>query len=104
MLSLEDEFLAVLSLVVFSYFFDLDLLVYFFTPKKRGGRLDFVYGFLYFLRIIRISTRPITIMTTIAAAPIPKTYVSVIGAGVGSGGGGGSGATTVRVVPSLAPP
>jgi hypothetical protein len=85
-------------------FCDLDLSDLFFYPEKKRGKIRFFYGLLYFLRIIKISTRPITTIAASPAAPIPNTYVSVIGAGVGSGGGVGSGATTVRVNPSLAPP
>jgi hypothetical protein len=52
----------------------------------------------YRFRSIRIIVSPITTIAIIAAVPMPKTYVSVIGAGVGVGGGVSAG-TSSTVMP-----
>ena len=41
---------------------------------------------------------PIMTIATTAAAPMPKTYVSVIGAGIAVGAGVTTGSTTVKAV------
>ena len=72
----------------------MSYLDYFFTPKKSGGRLDFVCFCVYFLPSFMRMSKPITTIAIRAAMPNPKTYVSVCGAGVGVGAGVGSGAST----------
>ncbi len=48
---------------------------------------------------IRMTTSPIAMIAIIDPAPMPSTYVSVIGAGVGVGAGVASGAfSTLRAV------
>jgi hypothetical protein len=64
---------------------------------KKGERsvawfLSDAYRFLS----IRMITMPITTIAIIAAAPIPKTYMSVIGAGVGVGAGVAAGASSTN--------
>jgi len=49
-------------------------------------------------------TRPITTIAIIAAAPMPNTYVSVIGAGVGVGAGVATGASSTPMAVSAEDP
>jgi hypothetical protein len=68
-------------------------------PKLKKGESEVAFLAAYRLLSIRIIISPITIIAIIAAVPMPKTYVSVIGAGVGVGGGVSAGtSSTVMAV------
>jgi hypothetical protein len=67
--------------------------------KKGERNVAWFLSDAYRFRSIRMITRPITTIAIMAAAPMPKTYVSVMGTGVGAGAGVASGASiTVKAV------
>jgi hypothetical protein len=66
-----------------------------FMDELKKGKVGCAVPFgCYRFRSIRIITSPIKTIAIIAAAPMPKTYVSVIGAGVGVGAGVAAGASS----------
>jgi len=62
--------------------------------SKKRGKIAWFWLCAYRFLSIKMITSPTAMIAMIAPAPIPKTYVSVMGAGVGVGPGVGSGASS----------